>query len=71
MEPLDEEAMRSRHRKELKQWEGEKRAAMKKFKTSAKGKKLKDAMATYVKNNEYICFFYAFCFSNFVVSLSP
>lgn len=55
----EEEVIRSRHRKEIKQWDGEKRAAIKKIKTTTKGKKLKDVMATYVniamKQNGCIC----------------
>ena len=43
------EDVEQRHRKELKNWEGEKRAALKKTKaTAGKGKKGKDAVAAYV-----------------------
>ena len=47
---MSREEMESRHKKELKSLEGEKRAALKKAK-ALKGKKGKEAIETYVSSS--------------------
>lgn len=51
----DNDNLESRHRKELKAWEGEKRAALKKAKAT-KGKKAKELVARYVVRTIRILF---------------